>query len=134
MILVGILLSAGIIGRGYGEPVSIELILLVLGSMVLGALDPKFTCLAYVTAIIYLIDAGLVLLKIKGTYFTLPYEKLILLVGALHIIEGVMAYFYGAKDNLCVVNYKRNQITGGYQAYRRWYIPLFLFTIHGIFA
>ena len=45
-----------------------------------------------------------------------------------------MAYFYGAKDNLCVVNYKRNHITGGYQAYRRWYIPLFLFTIQGIYV
>ena len=134
MLMFGLLLSGVAVINHYGEPVSIELILLVIASMILGRIDKRLTCLAYVIAIIYLIDTGLVLLKLKENYFTLPYEKLIVLVGVLHMIEGAMAYFYGAKDNLCVINYKGNQIAGGYRAYRKWYIPLFLFTINGYYV
>ena len=132
--IIGILLSAGIILKGYGEPVSWELIILVLMSFIVGYINKKFTCLAYVTSLVYLIDILLVTLKIKEAYFTLPYEKLILLVGVLHIIEGLLTYLYGSKQNRCIVSYKRNQITGGYEAYRKWYIPLFLFTIKGFYV
>ena len=134
MLMLGLLLSGVAVINNYGEPVSIELILLVIASMILGRIDKRLTCLAYVITIIYLVDTGLVLLKLKENYFTLPYEKLIVLVGVLHMIEGIMTYFYGAKDNLCVINYKGNQIAGGYQAYRKWYIPLFLFTIKGYYV
>ena len=131
---VGILLSIGITLSNYGEPVSWELAILVLMSLILGVIDKKLTCLAYTTALVYLMDIILVGFKIKAVYFTLPYEKLILLVGVLHMLEGLLTYLYGAKDNQCIINYKRNQITGGYETYRKWYIPLFLFTIKGFYV
>ncbi len=134
MFMFGLLLSGIVVFNNYGQPVSIELILLVLASMILGRIDKRLTCLSYVIATIYLVDTGLILLKLKENYFTLPYEKLIVLVGVLHMIEGIMTYFYGAKGNQCVINYKGNQIAGGYQAYRKWYIPLFLFTINGYYV
>ena len=134
MLMFGLLLSGVAVINHYGEPVSIELILLVIASMILGRIDKRLTCLAYVKPNIYQVDTGLVLLKLKENYFTLPYEKLIVLVGILHMIEGIMAYFYGAKDNICVINYKGNQIAGGYRAYRKWYIPLLLFTINGYYV
>ncbi len=131
---IGILLSAGIILKNYGEPVSWELVILLLMSLILGFIDKKLTCLAYVTALVYLMDTILVGFKLKAMYFTLPYEKLILIVGALHMLEGLLTYLFGARENQCIINYKRNQITGGYQAYRKWYIPLFLFTIKGFYV
>ena len=131
---IGILLSAGIILKNYGEPVSWELVILLLMSLILGFIDKKLTCLAYVTALVYLMDTILVGFKLKAMYFTLPYEKLILIVGALHMLEGLLTYLFGARENQCIINYKRNQITGGYQAYRKWYIPLFLFTIKGVYV
>lgn len=131
---IGILLSAGIIFKNYGEPVSWELVILLLMSLILGFIDKKLTCLAYVTALVYLMDTILVGFKLKAMYFTLPYEKLILIVGALHMLEGLLTYLFGARENQCIINYKRNQITGGYQAYRKWYIPLFLFTIKGVYV
>ncbi len=133
VVLISTLLSAGVIVFDLGEEVTFELIFLVIGSIILGKINVRLTCLAYVASSVYIIDLLITLLGIKGSEFNLPYEKLILLVGIMHIIEGFMAYFYGAIDNVCVLNYKDKQIIGGYRAYRKWYIPLFLFEINGIY-
>lgn len=102
-------------------------------SFILGYINKKWTCLAYGITCVYFIDFLLMMFKAREEHFNLPYEKLILLVGVLHIVEGLLTYLYGSKQNRCIVSYKRNQITGGYEAYRKWYIPLFLFTIKGFY-
>ena len=133
MALISSLLSLPVMIFDIGAEVTFELIFLVIASFGLSKINVRLTCLSYVVSFVYLVDLVITLLGIKNFYFDLPYEKLILLTGTMHVIEGVMAYFYGYVDNTCVVNYKDNQILGGYKSYRRWYIPLFLFKVKGIY-
>lgn len=131
--MIGIGLSTMIIVFDLGIPFTWWLILLVPASILGGLIDQHFTCLAYAVTFIYLIDSGTNYLKFK-TELLLPYGSLILLVGGLHLIEGILTSLYGYKENKCIITYKGNKIAGGYQAYRKWRIPLFLFVLNGIYV
>ena len=133
MVLISILLGLGVIYFDLGTEVTFELIFLVIGSFILGKINVRLTCLAYVVSLVYFTDLIITLLGIKKEPFSLPYEKLIVLVGVMHMVEGFMVYLYGAIDNVCIVNYKDEKIIGGYRTYRKWYIPLFLFKLNGIY-
>ena len=133
MIIISILLSLVVVIFDLGAEITFDLIFLVIGSFIMGQINIRFTCLAYVVSALYLLDLVITLLGIKQDYLNLPYEKLILLVGITHVVEGIMAYLYGDIDNASIVNYKEEQIIGGYKTYRRWYIPLFLFKLGGVY-
>ena len=62
----------------------------------------------------------------------LPYDKLILLTGILHAIEGFLITQYGERDYK-IANYNKIKIAGGYQLYRKWYVPLLFFSVKGIY-
>lgn len=130
---LGIIFSLFCIVLDLGVPFTWELLLIVVASVLGGWMDQKFTCLAYSTTCVYLLDLVLVLSGVKQHPFELYYEKLIVLVGILHCIEGILTIRYGSKDNNYIIRYRENKIAGGYKAYRRWCIPLFFFTIKGIY-
>ncbi len=115
-----------------GIPFTWGILLLIPISLIGGWIKPKFTCLAYVVPIIYLIDCLLHMIKINHTQL-IPYENFIILIGILHAIEGLLTTQYGAKDYKEITNYKKVQIAGGYQLDRKWYIPLLFFTIKGFY-
>lgn len=115
-----------------GIPFSWELLLLIPVSIAGGLISHKFTCLAYSIPFIYVLDV-----LIRGFNLrqepVLPYASLMILVGVLHTVEGLLTALYGGYQTKCVVNYKEDKIAGGYQAYKRWYIPLLFFVIQGIY-
>jgi len=89
--------------------------------------------MAYVMAIIFSIDEVLVLSGFKSSYFNLAYVEMILLVGILHCIEGMLTFSYGSNRNVAIMTYRGRKVAGGYQAYGKWFIPLLLFSIDGIY-
>ncbi|MDF2593977.1 MAG: hypothetical protein K0R69_318 [Clostridia bacterium] len=64
---------------------------------------------------------------------SLPYENLIILIGILHMTEGVLIILDAKKNNECAITYKGNKLVGGYQTYKKWFIPLFFFSIRDIY-
>lgn len=121
------------IGLGIKIPVSWAFVLIIIVSLIVNQIDPKLTCLAYVMAIIYVIDEGLVLAGIKREYFRLSYVEMIYLVGLLHGIEGMLTILFGGKQSCAVITYRGEAAAGGYQAYDRWLIPMLLFSVEGIY-
>ena len=47
--------------------------------------------------------------------------------------EGMLIALDARRGSKCIVAYKRNQLVGGYETYKQWTIPLFLFSIQGIY-
>ena len=136
-IIISCSLSLGLslLGILAGIKISISwtFIFVIMVSLIFNQLDTKLTCLAYVMAFIYVLDEILVLSKLKAGYFNLPYIEMIYLVGVLHAIEGILTFAYGGKQNLAVMTYRGKKVAGGYHSYGRWFIPLLLFSIQGIY-
>lgn len=107
-------------------------LLLIPISLIGGLIRPKYTCLAYVVPIIYLIDCVLHITKLKQTQL-IPYENFIILIGILHAIEGFLTTIYGANDYNEITSYDGNKIAGGYQLDTKWYVPLLFFSINGFY-
>lgn len=98
-----------------------SLLLIVVVSYLLGMIQPRLTCLAYVLTVVYLIDS---LLK-----FHLNYVILMNLTGALHIVEGLLTYYFGATKNEIIMRYRKKKIARGYKSYGRWFVPLLFFKL-----
>lgn len=107
-------------------------LLLIPISLIGGLIRPKYTCLAYVVPIIYLIDCVLHITKLRQTQL-MPYENFVILIGILHAIEGFLTTIYGANDYSEITSYNGNKIAGGYQLDKKWYVPLLFFNINGFY-
>lgn len=119
-----------------GIPFTPSILLLIPISLIGGLVRPKYTCLAYVVPIIYLIDCILHFTGIITDPDTqlIPYENFIILIGILHAIEGFLTTQYGANDNKAITSYNKAKIAGGYQLDKKWYVPLLFFTIKGFYV
>lgn len=113
-------------------PFTLGALLLVPISLIGGLIRPKYTCLAYVVPIIYLIDCVLHMIGLRRVQL-IPYEKFIILVGILHAIEGLLTTLYGAKDYNEITDYNSNKTAEGYQLDKKWYVPLLFFNVKGFY-
>ena len=102
-------------------------------SYIAGRIKPKWTCLAYVMTVIYAVDYLLVWIGLKSKLMDLSYEKMIELVGILHILEGALTFSFGARKSIPIVTYEGEKIAGGYQSHQSWLIPLLFFKIKGFY-
>ena len=109
-------------------------LLIVVVSLIMNKINPKLTCLAYVVAVVYIIDWLLAWMGLKGDLFKIDYVKMIMLVGSLHGIEGILTFFLGGKSSYPIMAYRGKTVAGGYQACGRWLIPLLFFSINGIYV
>lgn len=130
---MSILLNGLIISTGIKLPIDWAYLLVLIVSIMVNQIERKFTCMAYVIPIVFSIDEVLVQLGLKTQYFNLAYVEMILLVGALHCIEGILTLIDGGNRNEAILTYKGRKVAGGYQAYGKWFIPLLLFSIDGIY-
>lgn len=131
---MSLLISALVILADIKIPISWEFILVIIVSIIVNQIDSKLTCMAYVIAILFIIDEVLVLSGLKSNYFRLAYIEMIVLVGILHCIEGLLTFSYGGNRNVAIMTYRGKKVAGGYQAYGRWFIPLLLFSINGFYV
>lgn len=131
---ISLILSIGFIVLDIKIPISWAYLLIIVVSLSMHMIGPKWTCLSYVLPIIYIIDKVLVSTGIKGQTFKLAYEEMICLVGLLHAIEGILTFSFGGNESSAIMTYKGEKVAGGYQAYRRWLVPLLLFSVQGIYV
>lgn len=131
---MSLLISALVILADIKIPISWEFILIIIVSIIVNRIDGKLTCMAYVIAIIFIMDEILILSGLKSNYFQLAYIEMIVLVGVLHCIEGILTFSYGGNRNSAIMTYRGKKVAGGYQAYGRWFIPLLLFSINGFYV
>ncbi len=109
--------------------------LIIVGvSLIVGRIQPKWTCLAYVMAGIYVIDALLVWSNLKSNLMNLNYEKMIYLVGILHMLEGGLTFSFGGKQSIPIMAYRGEKVVGGYQSHQRWLMPLLFFKIKSFYV
>ena len=107
---------------------------IVLVSFIMGRIAKKLTCLAYVVAVIFMIDWIFISVELKETLFNLSYVKMISLVGILHLIEGIFTFLWGGQNSFPIITYRGEKIAGGYEASGQWLIPLLFFSIDDIYV
>ena len=109
------------------------LIILVV-SLIASKVNTRLTCLAYVIAVIFLVDWLLVAIGIKEGFLKLSYTKMIYLVGVLHFIEGIFTILWGGIKSYPIITYRGKEIAGGYEANGSWLVPLLFFSVGGIYV
>lgn len=133
-VVIGLALSLIMMRAGKVIQLEWSFLMLVLVSLIANRISPKFTCLAYVMAIVFVIDWILIRLGIKATFFKLSYAKMIYLVGILHFIEGIFTFLWGGQNSNPIMTYRGKEVAGGYEAHGQWLIPLLFFSIGGLYV
>ena len=131
--IISLVLNGWVILKGIQIPLDWAYLFILSLSMLMGAIDTKLTCMAYVMPTLFIVDETLVLTGLKSHYFNLAYTEMIILVGALHCIEGLLTFAYGGKRHSAIMTYRGKKAAGGYQAYGKWFIPLLFFSVQGIY-
>lgn len=115
-------------------PFTLNLLIIIPISFIYSLIDKRFTCLSYTVATLYLFYSIFLKLEIDSAYFfRLDYEKFIVLIGILHMAEGILTVCSAKEENEIAVGYKENRLIGGYRTYKKWTIPLFLLQIKKIY-
>lgn len=127
------MISLVIMKLNLGIPFTWGVVLIIPAGIIGGMINPRYSCLSYSICIVYIINFILKGIGIVRSDL-MPYDSLVILIGALHFAEGILTCIYGSKDEQYVIDYKRNKIAGGYQTYRRWYMPLLFFSVQGIYV
>lgn len=131
-ILLGILASTLLIKFDIIIPFSYKLFLLIPMAILLMLIDVKWGCFSYIIPVFYALNSFTVAAGLKITWFELPYKKLIVLVGVLHLMEGILVLLHGHDNAYEVPIYKENHINKGYSSNKFWPIPLLIFKTAGI--
>lgn len=122
----GILISFIFIKCNLVLEVEWPLLLIVVVSYLLGKIHPRLTCLAYVLTVVYIIN--------KIFQFHFNYYVLMSLTGILHVVEGLLTYYFGATKSEIMIIYKEKKIARGYKSYGQWFVPLLFFKLQGIYV
>ena len=126
-ILLGILASSILIEYELVIPFSYNLFLLIPIAIAIMLIDVKWGCFSYIIPIFYGLSGITRVIHLKISWFDLPYNKLIALVGALHLLEGILVILHGHEDFCEVPIYKEEGIAKGCSSNKFWPIPLLIF-------
>lgn len=121
--VLGILISYICIKYNLTLEIEWNLFVIVIVSYLLGKIHQRFTCYAYVLTVVYILDSFF--------KFHLDYSVLMILTGMLHIVEGILTYYFGAISSEPLILTKEVK---GYKSYEKWFVPLFLFKLQGIYV
>lgn len=115
-------------------PISWGYVLIIIFSLLFARINSKLSCLSYVLPAIYLAEKLVSYFEGKEGFFQIAFLQMMMLIGILHFTEGLLVFWFGHKRSEAVITYKGNEITGGYQAYGKWIVPLFLFSVGGFYV
>ncbi len=131
--MLGFAFSLLIIRFDLAIPFTFNILFIIPASFLCSLIDKRFTCLAYVIPMLYLLNKVFLGVGLEDKWFILPYANFIVLVGVLHMTEGMMTVLYRHQDHEIIIAYKGNSLVGGYHTYKKWFIPLLLFYIKEIY-
>lgn len=124
--IAGFVLGLVLILLGMPIKLSPYLLILVPISLLLGMSNIRYLCMSYSAGIL-----GLMALIFNGQELggvilpdiDIEVTGLIALIGALHIIEGVLIILYGDRDAIPIVSKQNDQIVLGHIVQRYWPVP-----------
>lgn len=110
---------------------SSNIYLLFFISVLLMMLNPKLVCFSYSGAILGLFSSFLYFLSLtldKPSIYFLKVDAtpIILLVGVMHIVEGILVFFDGKRGAIPVFTGRDNKIAGGFAYRRQWILPMII--------
>lgn len=121
-------LILSILGVVFKENSGIELIFII--SILLIFFKIKFTSFAYSGGIVGALSIIVTYLNIGGdssNFLKFNISSLIIVIGVIHIIQGVLIILDGGKGAIPAFSKKNNRLVGGYVLNRLWAIPITLF-------
>lgn len=96
-------------------------------SLVFMKLKPRMICFSYsATAIIFISIIFDFLYKTAGinNYFNFKFKDIIILVGVMHVIEGILVAIDGHKGAVPIFKTVDGKVYGGLKLSRRWLTPI----------
>lgn len=108
-------------------PITKGMLILIPITIILVCINPKWGCFSYVIPITYVIYEIGKLIGQNLDWFDLHYSKMTILIGVLHIVEGILVGIYGYENSQKVPMYREKHITSGYIFRKYWPIPLLVF-------
>ncbi|MGL5677085.1 MAG: hypothetical protein ACRDDX_11765 [Cellulosilyticaceae bacterium] len=121
-ILIGIIISGILAYKGITIVLTMETFVLMPIAIGLMCIRSKWGCFSYTVSVAYMIE-GLLRLAHLPTY-TLPYGTLIFLVGALHLIEGILIILMGHQGGIQLPIYEAGKLKKKYVYNQMWLLPL----------
>lgn len=109
-------------------PLTFGLLLLIPITFALMSINPKFSCFAYVVPFTYFLGEILETFDLFISLFVLPYREFIILIGFLHIIEGIFIILFGAENTKETPLFNGKKVVSGTSMKKFWPIPLAMFT------
>lgn len=126
--VIGLFGSSLLAYLGIAITIESNVLLLIPVAMALMMITPKFGCFSYVVAVAYIIEG--ILESFTVYRIRLDYEVLVVLVGALHIIEGFLVIVRGADKSINTVVCRNNRLTVQEILHQIWLVPI-VFMIPG---
>ncbi|OOB77471.1 MAG: hypothetical protein BEN19_01905 [Epulopiscium sp. Nuni2H_MBin003] len=126
--ILGILFSSIMSVGGINIKLTFGMLLLIPLTLLMTSVNPKWGCYSYVIPFTYFLGEVLETFGYNITWFNLPYNQFIVLIGFLHLIEGILVMRYGSENTKEVPIFNGKNITKGYMMKKFWPIPLIIFS------
>lgn len=126
-IIIGVITSLIIVSLGIPLQISDLYIFLIPLSLMLSILRLRFLCISYsagLLAIVSLIGNGQQILGFTMPNIELHIPSLIIIVGILHLMEGILVLFTAKDSAIPVLTKRDNQVMMGHVIQKSWPIPL----------
>jgi len=125
--VVGLILSTLLNIFDIYIPLTFGMLLLVPITVGLMSLNPKFSCFAYVIPFTYFLGEILETFNLFIPLFHLPYREFIVLIGFLHLVEGIFVIKYGSENAKAAPLFNGQAIVKGTAMKKFWPVPLVIF-------
>ena len=119
---IGVVISGCLELFGLQFHVTPSILILLPLAVVLMMIAPKYGCFSYVIAIAYIIEGVLSLAQLA--FYTLNYGELVVLVGALHILEGVLILIMGDQLSIKEPIYEDGKLVTAHLLRQLWMVPI----------
>lgn len=113
------------LGVVFSKTSGIQFIFIV--SLLLMVVKPRFICFSYSGAVLGFLSLIVTYLYPEKGWLNIDIVSLMVLVGVLHIIEGLLVTFDGSRGSIPVFTKKDGKILGGYAMRRYWVLPIAIF-------
>lgn len=125
--LLGLLVSLGLDCLGIRIPITGQLIWIIPVAVGLILINPKFGCFSYVVPVTCVLHKVLSLMFEGVKFSTQTYRQLVLLVGILHIMEGLLVILWGHENPREELMQEGNRLVRVKKMTKYWPIPLMVF-------
>lgn len=114
-----------LIGIKFSQNSGVEIMFVL--SLIFMKIKPRMICFSYsATVVIFVSIAFEVIYNITGikNYFNFRFSDIIILVGLMHLVEGMLVFFDGDRAAVPIFKSINGKIYGGFKLNRNWLTPI----------